>query len=90
MASSSAKKGKEKSKQPTTKSKWARQDDDDDVENPDFQSTYFPTTPIANHFFLMFMPYTIVPSYCVEMVCMTSFRICDGNLRKLLERVGLG
>lgn len=68
MASSSAKKGKEKSKQPTTKSKWAQQDDDDDVENPDFQSTYFPTT---NH--QPFLPY-------VYVVYDSSFLLCRNGL----------
>lgn len=68
-------KGKEKGKQSAPESKRARHDDDDDDEYLDFESTHFPTALMASHFFLKFMPPTVLPFYYVEMAYMTSLRI---------------
>lgn len=59
-------------------------DNDDDVGYPNFESTHFP----SNIFFLKFISCIVFSSYYVEIVCMTSLKICNKNLKELLERVG--
>lgn len=61
-------------------------DSPDDI--PDFNSTHFPTTPMANRFYDRFMGRPVLSSYFVNMDCMDSLSICNKKLRELLDGVG--
>lgn len=69
------------------KKKWQSPADNfDDIL--DFNSMHFPTTPMANHFYDIFMPRTVLPSYFVIMDCMDRLSTCNKKRRELLDGVG--
>lgn len=79
---SRAKKGKHVAKK-------KHQSSDDRVDDiPDFNSTHFETSSMANRFYDGFMPRMVLTSYFVNIDCIDSLCILNKKLRELLDSVG--